>query len=314
MHALPVVSALHEAGSCVVDWITQEEYVDLIRASKGVRKVMAFPRRKFWTKGLACLRELRQESYDVVLDLQGLLKSAVLARVARGTLRLGPACSREGAHLFYDNRPVRQAGSRGHAVEELLDVVRLLGIEPETPEFNLELPSSSRAEARPHIALAPCSRWATKNWDPLRMAEAGRLIREQLGGTLFILGGRGDSDVAEAMTLHIGEGCVNMAGQTDLPGLAVLLSGMDLLLCVDSGPMHLAAALGVRVCAVFGATDPVRTGPYGEHTKVVTVTDLDCRPCHSRSCARGDLACLERLVPETVAQAALNLFAQPDAV
>jgi heptosyltransferase I len=81
---------------------------------------------------------------------------------------------------------------------------------------------------------------------------------------------------------------------------------MDLLVTVDSGPMHWADALGVPLVAIFGATDPVRTGPYRQLDHVVAKDGLECRPCHARTCARGDLACLRTLDVETVFQAALK--------
>ena len=105
---------------------------------------------------------------------------------------------------------------------------------------------------------------------------------------------------------QIGEGARNLCGKTDLPGLCALLKGMDLLVTVDSGPMHWADALGVPLVAIFGATDPARTGPYRQLAHVVVKEGLSCRPCHSRTCARGDLACLRTLDVETVFQAALE--------
>ena len=91
-----------------------------------------------------------------------------------------------------------------------------------------------------------------------------------------------------------------------MPGLCALLKGMDLLVTVDSGPMHWADAMGVPLVAVFGATDPGRTGPYRQLAHVVAKAGLPCRPCHARACARGDLACLQTLDVEAVFRKALE--------
>ena len=307
-NALPAVRALKERTGAEIDWVVQPEYATLLACCRDVARTIAFPRRRFLRGCLPFLRELRREKYDAIVDLQGLLKSALVARLARGGRRFGPAWAREGADRFYNAQPAKAAGPRRHAVDELMDVVQLVapgtGVAPEPvlvfPEFEND------ASPGPHVAFAPFSRWTTKDWPVEKFAELGRRMIREMGCSIRIVGGPGDEKAGEDLARQIGERARNFCGKTDLPGLCALLKGLDMLVTVDSGPMHWADALGVPLVAVFGATNPDRTGPYRQRTHVVAKEGLACRPCHARNCARGDLACLRTLDVETVLRAAME--------
>ena len=306
-HVLPAVTMIRRSLSVTVDWVTQPEYVDLVRCFDGVKSVIAFPRRTFAAGFPSFLRELRVERYDFILDFQGLLKSAIAARCARGGRRIGPSYSREGAHLFYHEIAGRKDKAR-HAVEEALDFVRHLNIEVGAPEFPVSFSAMEPAGNSPRVVLAPCSRWPTKNWPPERFILVGRGLKERAGATLFLVGAPGDRAVCEQIERGIGAGVVNLCGRTSLVELGSLMQQMNLAITVDSGPMHMAAAVGVPVLAVFGATDPKRTGPYGKAHRVLVTEGLECRPCFSDVCRRGDLACLDRVSADEVLDAALDML------
>ncbi len=307
-HALPAVRALKERTVAAIDWVVQPEYAGLLAHCPDVARVIEFPRRNvargFWT----FLRALRQERYDAIVDLQGLLKSAVVARLARGKQRVGPAWAREGAPRFYDAQPARSAGPRLHAVQEAMAVVALVAPGPDAaPEPRLDFAEAeSDGSPGPHVAFAPFSRWDTKDWPVEKFAELGRRLAKEMGCQIRIVGGRDNEAQGETLARQIGDRARNLCGKTDLPGLCSLLKSMDLLVTVDSGPMHWADALGVPLVALFGATDPARTGPYRQLDHVVAQEGLECRPCHSRTCARVDLACLRTLEVEKVFQEVLK--------
>lgn len=307
-HAVPTVHALRQGLGAAVDWVTQTNYVELVRCFTDVRRVIGFPRRAGRLAWLPFLRDLRYERYDLIVDLQGLMKSALVARFARGNRRIGPSFHREGSRLLYDE----VAGARDkrrHAVEETLDVIRHLGLPlPELPVFPVAFPKKPLATARPRIALAPCSRWPTKNWPVANFCEVACAIREQTGATFFLLGGQENREVCDAIALALGAGAVNLCGQTSLVEMGSVMAEMDLALTVDSGPMHVAAALGVPVVALFGPTEPARTGPYGAGHRVINVPDAACPTCFSDRCRRGDLACMERIRPDRVLDIALEII------
>ena len=305
-HALPAVRALQTRTGAAVDWVTQPEYGSLVAGVHGVERVILFPRRNFARGFWAFWRELRWERYDAIVDLQGLLKSALVARLARGRRRYGPAWAREGAARFYHEQPAKTAGPRGHATAEMLAVVNLLAPGTEVPELQLDFAENpGDGSPGPHVAFAPFSRWATKNWPVEKFAELGQRMIREMGCRIYVVGGAGDTEAGESLARQIGERCRNLCGKTDLPGLCGLLKGMDLLVGVDSGPLHWADALGVPLVGIYGATDPARTGPWRQRDGVVVKEGLDCRPCHARTCRRGDLACLMDLDVDTVLRATL---------
>lgn len=307
-HALPTIRQLKQEWNATIDWVTQTPYVEVVKCFPDVNRVIAFPRRDFLKRSSAFVRDLRREKYDLILDFQGLLKSAFVARVARGRKRLGPSFAREGSRLLY----AAVAGPKNknrHAVDEILDMVRYLGREVRKPEFPVAFPKVPRPEPQPRVAFIPCSRWWTKNWPPERFVEVGCALQERAGATIFLFGSAEDGPVCDWIEKQIGGRVVNRSGKASLVELGSLLQEMDLTVTLDSGPMHMAAAIGRPVLAVFGATDPKRTGPYGEGHCIIAAEGLKCRPCLSdRRCARRDFACLRGLPAERVITRALEML------
>lgn len=305
--AAPVVQQLQARTGAQLDWVVQPEYAPLIAAMPFVGRVIPFPRRQLWKRFFPFLLALRREAYDVVVDLQGLLKSALparLARLNRGGRRVGPAFAREGAGRFYDAVPA--AVARKHAVAELLDIAALVAQTPLDAAFapvGLDLPDvplGNDHATGPCVVFTPFSRWHTKNWAPENFVRLGRRLAAEMGCRMYILGGRGDAPAGAAMAEAIGPAAENACGRWNLLEMCAVLMQADVVVGVDSGPLHWADALGVPLVAVFGATDPARTGPFQQLDHVVAVEGLACRPCHKRICARGDEACLRDLAVEPV--------------
>lgn len=307
-HALPAVHNLKAVSGATVDWLVQPEYADLVGCFTDVDRTIVFPRRGILSVGPEFLADLRRERYDLVVDLQGLLKSALPARMADGALRIGPSFHREGSRLLYD----AVAGPRNkerHAIEENVDIVRHLGW-PELPiEFPVRFPPQPAPGVSPRVVMVPASRWATKNWPVEGFVEVAEdlLVR---GATVVLAGGSAERAACEAIAGALGArpNLKNLAGRTTLLELGGLLQHAQLAITVDSGPMHMAAALGVPVLALFGPTDPVRTGPYGPKARVLTTARLPCQPCFLGQCDRGDLACMRRIFPSQVLAAALEML------
>lgn len=306
-HALPAVHVLKQELGVSVDWVTQTNYVDLVRCFTDVDRVIGFPRRGFLGQAGPFLRALRRDHYSHVIDLQGLLKSAFVSRLARADLRIGPSFAREGSRWFY-TVVAGEADKERHAVEEALDVVRYLGLREHQPAFPVRFPRKALDEPRPRVALIPRSRWATKNWPAENFVAVARGLQDKAGATVFLVGGPDDTDVCGEIEARLAGRVVNACGRTSLVELGSLLQEMDLVVSVDSGPMHMAAAVGRPVLAVFGATDPKRTGPYGPAHRVILARKLDCWPCFSESCPRNDLACLLGAGPEEVLRVVMEML------
>lgn len=340
-HALPAVRALKAGLDAEIDWVVGDIYTDVAGCFTDVSNVIPFPRRSLGPRLLVralvdrlnIFRSLggraagsvedvatpavfhrfkdkmRARDYDYIIDLQGLLKSALICRLARGRKVIGPSFHREGSKFFYDAIAADRDKER-HAVDECFDVVRYLGLPvPAVPEFPVVFPRIDLNTSRPRVAFVPCSRWETKNWPPEKFIQVGRSLAD-MNVNLFLLGSREDKPVCRQIEQGIGRNVENLCAKTRLVDLGSVLQEMDLVITVDSGPMHVAAALGRPVLAVFGATDPMRTGPCGRHM-VITHGRLVCQPCLSRECLRPrkDLACLRDLDAQRVIDAAVRILA-----
>lgn len=339
-HALPTVRALKTALRAEVDWVVADSFVEIVRCFTDVSRVIPFPKQAFGPKlvfqalfargglrrqagmpgddsaeldagdSLRFRDRIRDRHYDYVIDLQGLFKSAVIGKLARGRQYIGPSFHREGARFFYSAIAGLRNKNR-HAVEECLDVVRFLNLTvPPVPEFPVKFPAIDLGQRTgPRVAFVPCSRWETKDWPPEKFIAVGRALAEA-GAQIFLIGSRDDKPICKQIEEGIGKNVENLCAKTRLPDIGGVLQQMDLVLTVDTGPMHIAAALGRPVLAIFGATSPQRTGPFGTNNTVITRGGLDCQPCLSRKCLRPqkDTACLTDLGPERITQAARNLL------
>jgi len=332
VHALPVAASLaRRYPSVPLDWLVEEESADVVRGHPAVAETIVSGRRR-WLRQLgngwessqavremaAFARRLRGARYDAVLDLQGLLKSAVYVLCAGAPVRVGFAEGREGAPLVLTHR-VTAPPQPVHAVERYLALASAVGASEPVREFRIAVAPEDEAAVgellhalpRPWVVLHAMARWRTKLWEAARWRElAERFGREGMG--VILVGGGADRPGAEA----IGGGLVpsprNLAGALSVKQLAALLARADLLVCVDSGPMHVAAAMGTPVVALFGSTDPRRTGPLGPG--VVLRRELPCSPCLDRRCRIADAyRCMRDLQVEEVWRAAQGLLAAGEA-
>jgi heptosyltransferase I len=194
-----------------------------------------------------------------------------------------------------------------HAVDEVLDVVGHLDLKRLKPEFPVRFPPMTVTDKRPRVAMVPVSRWATKNWPAECYVEVIRFLRRYREASFFLLGGPADREICDRIESEAGGGVVNKAGELSLVETGSLLGSMDILISNDSGPVHMAVAVGIPTLVIFGPTDPLRTGPYGDKQRVVTA-NLDCQPCFSRTCRRAGIPCLSGVTPERVGEVALEIL------
>jgi heptosyltransferase-1 len=312
-HALPAVNNLKVALDAEIDWVTQPEYVDLVKCFPVVSTVIPFPRREFMTLGLSFIRTLRGRHYDLVIDLQGLLKSALVARLARGARTIGPSFQREGARFFYDSLAGRRDKNR-HAVEENLDVVRSLGLPVLPCVFPVAFPAPVVDVASPRVAIVPVSRRENKNWPVEYFLQTARALQQEFQASIFLFGSKADHAICEGIRSELisktpSGTVVNLAGKTSLVEMGGWFNQMTLVVVNDSGPLHMAVALGIPVVTLFGPTDPRRTGPFGEGHRVIT-SEVACRPCFAKVCKLPEVECMNRIHPSTVIAAAREVLSK----
>ncbi len=301
-HALPAVHNLKAETGAVIEWVTNSAYAELVRCFDDVDRVIPFPRNSLRRDGSAFLHELRQQHYDKIIDLQGLLKSALVARAARGDERIGPSFQREGARLFYHTVAGERDKNR-HAVIENLDIILHLGLRLGAPVFPVTVPESTLKVPSPHVAICPSSRWETKNWPVERFAAVARHLQQQCGASITLLGAPADQSACQAIAGALPAPCRNLAGKTSIVEMGSILKTVDLLVSNDSGPVHMAAALGTQTLVVFGPTNPGRTGPFGEGHRVLQAMN-PCQPCMSRRCSHPESSCIRQITVDQVISAA----------
>jgi lipopolysaccharide heptosyltransferase I len=314
IHTLPTLAALKgHFPDASITWVVKRQWAGLVERVDGVDHILMLEDGVYgWLSKVPLLRAGR---YDVVLDLQGLFRSGLLAWLSGCPRRVGLATGREGSSLFYTQR-VPVPTLRMHAVDRYLLAAAALGATPPSvPMFQfLERDTDFQAVQRllqreqiavkhPWVAMNVSARWSTKRWPAEYFAEAADLLeREGFGPVVFIGGAAEREDTARVRSL-MRTPSVDFTGQTEVGLLPTLLRQAAALVTNDSGPMHVAAAVGTPVVALFGPTDPVRTGPYGGGHSVL-IHDVPCRPCLSRRCRHTvPLACLFGVTPEQVVQA-----------
>ncbi len=297
-HALPAVHNLKTETGAEIDWVTQEAYVDLVRCFDDVSTVIAFPRRDFLRKAGPFIRRLRRAKYDVIIDMQGLLKSGLVTRLACGKRRIGPSFHREGSRLFYHSVTGVRDKNR-HAVIENLDLILHLGLPLQVPCFPVSFPDSDSSPPAPHVVICPASRWETKNWPADRFAATARHLVDRHRASITLLGAPEDVPVCATIAASQDGRCRNLAGQTSITGMGSILKTADLLISNDSGPVHMAAAIGTPTVVIFGPTDPGRTGPFGSGHRVLQSRHA-CQPCMNDRCRHPDESCIRSITVDEV--------------
>jgi len=303
IHVLPTVEALKRGLGCHLTWVVNAIYADFVRCCPAVDAVLPFDRQQPVRHLPGFLRGLRRKGYHLALDLTGLLRSALIAWFASADVVLGASYEREGARLFYHARVGPRMLDR-HAILQNLDAAAYLGIETDPGVFPLRFPAPATPlpAHRPLAVLIPGARWATKRWPVERFAAvAAGLLAE--GVHVLVVG-----EAAPGPDSGWPVGVQDLRGKTSLVELGAVLSRAHLIIANDTGPMHLAAALGRPVIALMGPTDPRRTGPAGPGHRVLSGFP-PCSPCFSRTCRNPDhLCCLTAVGPEAVLAAARGVL------
>ena len=260
IHALPVASSIHNAWpDTKITWIVDPRWEPLLRGNPAIDRLHLFPREDFrglagfcrsipWYRGLSALEPA------MALDLQCLLRSGVMAACSGAKTVFGLDDAREGAGFFYTNKI--RVHREEHAVRRYLRAIPALGIDPSTPwQWNLPAgePCGAFAPTAPYIVLHPFSRGAGKSMDAAAIRAFVKAFQNKCQVLLVGAGSSGEDF-----------GVVDLLGKTNLLELISLLRGAKFVVSVDSGPMHLAAALEVPLLSIHTWSDPRLVGPYSE--------------------------------------------------
>jgi lipopolysaccharide heptosyltransferase II len=322
---------LHLRDADIFWWI-DSALAPLIEGDPDLTGIVKFERKRWsspihWPEMFRSVRWLRAQNFDLVIDLQSLARSAAFAWLTNGKKLVGLDEVREGARGFYDLAVPRKS-FHTHAVDWYLAVLPPLGVPvhkdfvwlPERPEIAAEMKrkwpnafptSNSQLPSSKLILLQPGARWKNKRWPVQHFAELVRALAEKFPDARFaVLGGKDDAPLGEIILQAAPEKVLNLCGTTSLPEMVEWVRRGDLLITNDTGPMHVAAALGKPLVALFGPTEPRRTGPYGQLQNVLRL-DLPCSPCLSARCAIDEKdKCLRDLSPIMVLARAEKLLSR----
>ena len=314
IHALPVLRLIkRQRPDWTVHWWIAKHFSSLLEMDPDIAALHYFDRNA-WSeaqglcRSLESIGQMRREQFDVAIDLQGLARSALHGWAARGAYRIGLQQNRECAALFYDER-VERPTPETHAVDWCRAVLPRLGLQtdgefewmPERPWLNKRLTEQGFEAGSRWVVLCPGTRWPSKQW-PVEYFE--QLMGELAGGSVrFAVVGSGAEKIL-GKRLAGRRDCVDLTGKTTLPEMTEWLRASSVVVTNDSGPMHVAAAVGTPVIALFGPTNASKTGPYGARGTVLAADSKDCA-----ACARGlsykaeGCDCMRSIAPTTVAEA-----------
>jgi lipopolysaccharide heptosyltransferase I len=328
IHALPVLRLLRlEFPEAQIDWWILRGLMPLLEGDPDVRRLIPFDRKdwgkpRHWPSVLRLVRQLRAERYDWILDLQGLARSAVFGRACAGARFVGVRDWRELAPVFH-GESVPRPSPQAHAVDWQRALLTHLQVPLRTgwewiphrtvaaEQLLRDFPELSRDR---WIGFQPGARWDNKRWPVVRFAElVGLLSHSHPGHRIAVFGGAEDRALGQTVAQADPRRCLDLTGRLSLPGMIEALRCVDLLVTNDTGPMHVVAALGKPVIALFGPTDPSRTGPYGQVEFALRAPQSPaCAPCLKSVCRHSEsLACLNGITPAQVVSAIATRLVRP---
>jgi heptosyltransferase-2 len=326
--ATPAVRGLKEAmpGSRIT-FLTKSVFAPLLEENPDIHRIVRLEDADDGGRLPGLIRLCRGlGKFHVVVDLHGNLRSRVacgsvsaqrILRYSKGALR-----RRLWARGWMRPEPSRP---ELHVIRRYMEALSPLGVDPEPtrPEIHLRREEEDAAAAllrkhglplsSPYGVLIPGARWPNKRWTVEGFAAIGRWLRDEMGAKPVLAGDAGERERCDAVANAMGGGALQLAGETDLRQLAALLKGALVAVGNDSGPGHIAAAVGTPLVALFGPTSEIfGFRPYGRRSRVVS-HDLSCRPCSvhgGESCRRGTRVCLDEIDAAEVIEAMRDVMGQ----
>jgi len=320
IHAIPVAAALRRAFPAVrIDWLVNAKHREILDLVPVIDRRLAITDRST----LAAIRGLRAERYDAALDLQGLLKSAILARASGAARVIGFASTylRERlARPFYTDAfdpgcgDIYDPREKRHVVQINLGILQPLGLTAVTPEFPIERVDSpiardviGRAGGR-YAVLNPGAAWPNKRWPPQRFGAVAAALRSRHGLRSIVTWGPGEESIGRDV-VAASDGAAILSPRTSVADLVALCRGAALMISGDTGPTHIATALGTPIVGIYGPTRPSRNGPWSPADVVVT-RDPICECLHLRRCRRATMCLMDVEAEEVLTAVERRLAAE----
>ncbi|WP_416182370.1 lipopolysaccharide heptosyltransferase II [Acidaminococcus timonensis] len=321
IHALPFAAALRQTfPNSKISWLVHPQFSAFVPEPPIIDEILYFDKAAFgkmgWGKRWETLKKTREmlhsRHFDLVIDLQGLFKSAVMAWLTGCPNRIGYCEMREGSGLI--SRAITGPNAHRHVIERYLDVARYLGAKVESITYPMPALTEEMEEIRlrligagipdkegplPYVVFVPGARWDTKRWPLDHYAALAKKFLER-GLYVVLAGGPGDAPLGEAILQQVGEDprLIDFIGKTSLRELGALIKGCRFYVSGDTGPLHIATALQKPLVTMYGPTRPDRTGPYGNPQATVLLSPAACAGCLKKHCDHW--TCMGAVTPEQV--------------
>jgi len=307
VHAIPVAAAIRRAHpQARIDWLVSAKHAEVLNLVSAIDRRLAVNDRGSGAGMplLRTIRTLRKERYDVALDLQGLIKSAIIARATGAGQVVGFSaryCREPLARAFYgvQHDPggdgIYAPTEKRHVVEINLGLLEAIGIHAARPEFPLDrVRSQAASEMREktggrYALLNPGAAWPNKRWPPSRLADVARALHDRHALRSVVLWGPGERELADRVAAAAA-GAAFVAPQTTIGDVVELARGASVMVSGDTGPTHLAAAVGTPIVGLYGPTRPERNGPWIPED--VTLSRASICQCHHLRRCKLDTMCL----------------------
>ncbi|NNL76979.1 MAG: glycosyltransferase family 9 protein [Desulfobacterales bacterium] len=292
-----------------ITWLVETKWAELVRFHAQIDEVIVFKRAWHYSALWELYRDLSRRQFDITLDLQRILKSGFFSLLSGARRRIG--FHRRNAKEFnwiFNNEHIDYQSDKLPKIEHYLKFTEYLGLpDPDTIDFGVSssklrqmLPSVIAGLKNPFIAIVLGASWESKNW---LFEEYLNLVQHILSDRklqVVLVGDRSQTTASKALSQRVNESdLINLVAQTSLLELAAVLQAAVSGIGPDSGPGHLAAAVGTPYVTLFGPTSPERTAPYGcEH--LVVQTELECSPCYERQCPEHNQRCMRDICADAV--------------
>lgn len=317
IHSLPFLNSIRKCfPQAEIHWVVAKPFAQLLEAHPMIQKLWVVDKdgwktslRHTISEARELFKGLKKEDFDIAIDLQGLLRSGIIAYASGAKMRIGLKGfkeAREGSWVFHTHR-VPTGEKLVHAVDRYLKVAEFLGCDVSEKRFPLPPAQDFPMNFQGHYAvLVPGARWQSKRWSAENFSRIAILLKKDLGLKSVIIGTKADEETALEIVSASEGSAVSLAGKTSLRQLIDIISNSSVVISTDSGPMHIASALNKPVFAIFGATSPERTGPYGEKSTVLTA-ELPCSPCLRKKCPTHKTPkCMDAITPEMLYNAIMK--------
>jgi lipopolysaccharide heptosyltransferase II len=327
VQSLPLLPALRQRfRAAKITWVIQHGLEDLVAGHPDLDDFIVFHRQGTWRDWRRLWGELWSRRFDLVIDLQGLLRTGVMTAATRAPLRVGLETAREGSHWTLTH-VLPDTGRHVPAWERYLRVLDAVHADRSLAKTQIAVSAEDEQWAerqlaelpRPILAVHPGARWVTKRWPSDKFAEVLIKVSRSWNAGILLLGSPSERTETEQLAAKLATAGIsatvrNRAGQTTLKQLAALLQRVDAVISNDSGPMHLAAGLGTPTLGIFTCTDAVRSGPAGDRHETVS-TQMACAGGYHKTCPHAGLdhlACFRELATARVWSALQKLVQKND--